>query len=123
MQRLVCTELMEMAASLAHLFTGVAVIETYSNVRSWERLRGRLPRPSATSLGDRLSAAGTREWVRSGLAAGCATADAALALGSIRARLAREVRARQNGTTEHEAVEPEPRLHQDLRGDGAARTG
>jgi hypothetical protein len=37
MQLLVRTKLMEMAASLANLFTGVAVIKTYSNVRSWER--------------------------------------------------------------------------------------
>jgi hypothetical protein len=37
MQLLVRTKLMEMAASLANLFTGVAVIQTYSNARSWER--------------------------------------------------------------------------------------
>jgi hypothetical protein len=40
MQLLVRTKLMEMAASLANLFTGVAVIKTYSNVRSWERACG-----------------------------------------------------------------------------------
>jgi hypothetical protein len=37
MQLLVRTKLMEMAASLANLFTGFAVIKTYSNVRTWER--------------------------------------------------------------------------------------
>jgi len=37
MRLLVRTKLMEMAASIANLFTGVAVIKTYSNVRSWER--------------------------------------------------------------------------------------
>jgi len=37
MQLLVRTKLMEMAASIANLFTGVAVIKTYSNVRTWER--------------------------------------------------------------------------------------
>jgi hypothetical protein len=37
MQLLVRSKLMEMAASLANLFTGVAVIKTYSNVQNWER--------------------------------------------------------------------------------------
>ena len=37
MQLLVRTKLMEMAASLANLFTGVAVVKTHSNMRSWER--------------------------------------------------------------------------------------
>jgi hypothetical protein len=36
MRLLVRTKLMEMAASLANLFTGVAVIETYSNAIRWE---------------------------------------------------------------------------------------
>jgi hypothetical protein len=37
MRLLVRTKLMEMAANLANLFTGVNVIETYSTVHSWER--------------------------------------------------------------------------------------
>ena len=37
MRLLVRTKLMEMAASLANLFTGTSVITTYSNVRVWER--------------------------------------------------------------------------------------
>lgn len=37
MQLLVRTKLMEMAASLANLFTGVRVINTYSTYASWEQ--------------------------------------------------------------------------------------
>jgi hypothetical protein len=37
MRLLVRTKLMEMAASLANLFTGINVITTYSNVGVWER--------------------------------------------------------------------------------------
>lgn len=37
MRLLVRTKLMEMAASIANLFTGVAVIKTYSNVPLWRR--------------------------------------------------------------------------------------
>jgi hypothetical protein len=37
MRLLVRTKLMEMAASLANLFTGVSVITTYSNIGVWER--------------------------------------------------------------------------------------
>jgi hypothetical protein len=37
MTLLVRTRLMEMAASLANLFTGINVITTYSNVAEWER--------------------------------------------------------------------------------------
>ena len=36
MRLLVRTKLMEMAASLANLLTGIAVIKTYSNVPAWE---------------------------------------------------------------------------------------
>jgi len=36
MRLLVRTKLMEMAASLANLLTGMAVIKTYSNLSSWE---------------------------------------------------------------------------------------
>jgi hypothetical protein len=36
MRLLVRTKLMEMAASLANLLTGLAVIKTYSNVATWE---------------------------------------------------------------------------------------
>lgn len=36
MRLLVRTKLMEMAASLANLLTGLAVIETYSSVTTWE---------------------------------------------------------------------------------------
>ena len=36
MQLLVRTKLMDMAASLANLFTGVNVIKTYSNIANWE---------------------------------------------------------------------------------------
>ena len=37
MQLLVRTKLMEMAASLANLFTGVSVIKTYSTYGAWEQ--------------------------------------------------------------------------------------
>lgn len=37
MRLLVRTKLMDMAASLANLFTGVNVIKTYSNVAAWEQ--------------------------------------------------------------------------------------
>lgn len=37
MHLLVRTKLMEMAATLANLFTGVNVIQTYSTVQAWER--------------------------------------------------------------------------------------
>jgi hypothetical protein len=37
MKLLVRTRLMEMAASLANLFTGVRVITTYSGIETWER--------------------------------------------------------------------------------------
>jgi hypothetical protein len=37
MRLLVRTKLMEMAASLANVFTGISVITTYSNVAVWER--------------------------------------------------------------------------------------
>jgi hypothetical protein len=37
MQLLVRTKLMEMAASLANLFTGLSVITTHSSIRSWEQ--------------------------------------------------------------------------------------
>lgn len=37
MRLLVRSELIDMAASLANLFTGVKVIETYSSVEAWER--------------------------------------------------------------------------------------
>lgn len=37
MQLLVRTKLMEMAASLANLFTGISVIKTYSTYASWEQ--------------------------------------------------------------------------------------
>ncbi len=37
MTLLVRTKLMEMAASLANLFTGISVITTYSSIHSWER--------------------------------------------------------------------------------------
>jgi hypothetical protein len=36
MQLLVRTKLMDMAASLANLFTGLNVIKTYSNIANWE---------------------------------------------------------------------------------------
>jgi hypothetical protein len=36
MRLLVRTKLMEMAASLANLLTGIAVIKTFSNVTAWE---------------------------------------------------------------------------------------
>jgi hypothetical protein len=36
MTLLVRTPLLEMAASLANLFTGVSVISTYSSVSAWE---------------------------------------------------------------------------------------
>jgi hypothetical protein len=37
MQLLVRTKLMEMAASIANLFTGLAVVKTHSSIGSWER--------------------------------------------------------------------------------------
>lgn len=37
MHLLVRTKIMDMAASIANLFTGVSVIKTYSNVGLWER--------------------------------------------------------------------------------------
>ena len=37
MRLLVRSKLMDMAASLANLFTGVTVIKTFSNVEAWER--------------------------------------------------------------------------------------
>ena len=37
MQLLVRTKLMEMAASLANLFTGLSVITTHSSIGGWER--------------------------------------------------------------------------------------
>ena len=37
MRLLVRTKLMDMAASLANLLTGMTVVKTYSNVASWER--------------------------------------------------------------------------------------
>jgi hypothetical protein len=40
MKLLVRTRLMEMAASLANLFTGIRVIATYSDVGTWERAVG-----------------------------------------------------------------------------------
>jgi len=54
MRLLVRSKLMDMAASIANLFTGTSVIKTYSNVGAWERactdeLPGfrRLPKASA----------------------------------------------------------------------------
>ena len=53
MRLLVRTKLMEMAASLANLLTGIAVIKTYSSVSAWEAVcRGDQPafrRPSAVA--------------------------------------------------------------------------
>ena len=37
MRLLVRSKLMDMAASLANLFTGIAVIKSYSNIAAWER--------------------------------------------------------------------------------------
>jgi len=37
MRLLLRTKLMEMAASLANLFTGMTVITTYSSIKAWER--------------------------------------------------------------------------------------
>ena len=37
MTLLVRTKIMEMAASLANLFTGISVITTHSSVETWER--------------------------------------------------------------------------------------
>jgi hypothetical protein len=37
MQLLVRTKLMEMAASLANLFTGLSVITTHSSIESWQQ--------------------------------------------------------------------------------------
>ena len=41
MELLVRSKLMEMAASLANLFTGIAVVSTHSNVDAWERAAAR----------------------------------------------------------------------------------
>jgi hypothetical protein len=54
MRLLVRTKLMDMAASLANLFSGMTVIKTYSNIGAWERacatdFRGFRSRPRAAS--------------------------------------------------------------------------